>query len=173
MGGAALGSGMPAASPVDSDKELSPRAVLIVDDEPSICLLLAEMLQATGHPILTAGSVADAMGHVRTRTVAVVIVDVQLGGADGLALLQQALDPAPGAVADWLPARAQIECGTALLHRNRLAEAADYLQRGYDLMLAAHGKDDLDTQAAVRLLVKLCEKQGRPADAAKWRAKLT
>lgn len=55
---------MPGASPVEAEKELSPRAVLIVDDEPSICLLLAEMLQATGHPILTAGSVAEAMGHV-------------------------------------------------------------------------------------------------------------
>ena len=91
MGGAALGLGM-SASPAEAEKELSPRAVLIVDDEPSICLFLAEMLQATGHPILTAGSVADAMGHVRTRTVAVVIVDVQLGGADGIAFLQQALD---------------------------------------------------------------------------------
>ena len=43
--------------------------VLIVDDEPAICLLLAEILQDTGHPILTAGSVEEAMQHVRTRAV--------------------------------------------------------------------------------------------------------
>ena len=62
MGGAALGSRTPVASPVEVDKELSPRAVLIVDDEPAICLLLAEILQDTGHPILTAGSVEEAPG---------------------------------------------------------------------------------------------------------------
>jgi len=65
--------------------------LLIVDDEPSICLLLSEMLEPTGHPVLTAGSVQEALIHLRTRSVAVVIVDVQLGGADGITFLQQAL----------------------------------------------------------------------------------
>ena len=45
-----------AALPSTSDKELAPRAVLIVDDEPAVCLLLSEMLRPTGHPILTAGT---------------------------------------------------------------------------------------------------------------------
>ena len=41
--------------PVEADKELSPRVVLIVDDEPAICLLLAEILRDTGHPIPDCG----------------------------------------------------------------------------------------------------------------------
>ena len=53
-------------------------------------LLLAEMLEPAGHPVLTAGSVQEALSHLRTRSVAVVIVDVQLGGADGIAFLQPA-----------------------------------------------------------------------------------
>ncbi len=131
----------------------------------------AELLACEAFFVKQQGDAGNSTRVVRIRLASLALCQDRKD--DAQRLLQQALDPAPGAVADWLPARAQIECGTALLHRNRLAEAADYLQRGYDLMLAAHGKDDLDTQAAVRLLVKLCEKQGRPADAAKWRAKLT
>lgn len=83
---------MPQTASAQSDKELAPRAVLIVDDEPSICLLLAEMLQSTGHPVLTAGSVTEALTLIKAHPVAVLIVDVQLAGTDGIGFLQQALD---------------------------------------------------------------------------------
>lgn len=92
MGTVALGKGVPQTASPPSDKELAPRAVLIVDDEPSICLLLAEMLQSTGHPVLTAGSVTEALTLIKAHPVAVLIVDVQLAGTDGIGFLQQALD---------------------------------------------------------------------------------
>ena len=92
MGHAPLGTGVPLSSLEESEKELSPRAVLILDDEPSICLLLAEMLQSTGHPVLTAGSVEEAMVTSECTPIAVLVVDVQLAGADGIAFLQQALE---------------------------------------------------------------------------------
>ena len=92
MGTVALGKGVPQTASAPSDKELAPRAVLIVDDEPSICLLLAEMLQSTGHPVLTAGSVTEALTLIKAHPVAVLIVDVQLAGTDGIGFLQQALD---------------------------------------------------------------------------------
>ena len=71
-----------AASP--SEKELSPRAILVVDDEPAICLLLSEMLRPTGHPVLTACTPDEALAQLRLQPVAVLLVDVQLATTDGI-----------------------------------------------------------------------------------------
>ncbi len=131
MGSAALGTGVPQTSPAESEKELSPRAVLIVDDEPSICLLLSEMLQSTGHPVLTAGSVDEALGHLRTRSVAVVIVDVQLGGADGIAFLQQALDVDNRLLGIVMTGHGNIEMAV----RAMKSGAADFLTKPFQVEL--------------------------------------
>ncbi len=131
MGSAALGTGVPQISPAESEKELSPRAVLIVDDEPSICLLLSEMLQSTGHPVLTAGSVDEALGHLRTRSIAVVIVDVQLGGADGIAFLQQALDVDNRLLGIVMTGHGNIEMAV----RAMKSGAADFLTKPFQVEL--------------------------------------
>jgi DNA-binding response OmpR family regulator len=131
MGSAALGTGVPQTSPAESEKELSPRAVLIVDDEPSICLLLSEMLQSTGHPVLTAGSVDEALGHLRTRSIAVVIVDVQLGGADGIAFLQQALDVDNRLLGIVMTGHGNIEMAV----RAMKSGAADFLTKPFQVEL--------------------------------------
>ncbi len=131
MGSAALGTGVPQTSPAESEKELSPRAVLIVDDEPSICLLLSEMLQSTGHPVLTAGSVDEALSHLRTRSVAVVIVDVQLGGADGIAFLQQALDVDNRLLGIVMTGHGNIEMAV----RAMKSGAADFLTKPFQVEL--------------------------------------
>lgn len=77
----------------------------------------------------------------------------------------------PARFAGWLPGRSQTEFGEALLRADRLDEAAPYLHRGYDQAVAAEGAKAGNTQSAARLLVKLFEKQGDAAAAAKWRAK--
>lgn len=131
MGSAALGTGVPLTSPAESEKELSPRAVLIVDDEPSICLLLSEMLQSTGHPVLTAGSVDEALSHLRARSIAVVIVDVQLGGTDGIAFLQQALDVDNRLLGIVMTGHGNIE----LAVRAMKSGAADFLTKPFQVEL--------------------------------------
>lgn len=131
MGRAAVSTGVSTGASAESDKELSPRAVLIVDDEPSICLLLTEMLEATGHPVLTAGSVQEALNHLRTRSVAVVIVDVQLGGADGIAFLQQALDIDNRLLGIVMTGHGNIE----LAVRAMKSGAADFLTKPFQVEL--------------------------------------
>ncbi len=131
MGSAALGTGVPLTSPAESEKELSPRAVLIVDDEPSICLLLSEMLQSTGHPVLTAGSVDEALSHLRARSIAVVIVDVQLGGTDGITFLQQALDIDNRLLGIVMTGHGNIE----LAVRAMKSGAADFLTKPFQVEL--------------------------------------
>ena len=131
MGSAAVGTGVSRAASAESEKELAPRAVLIVDDEPSICLLLAEMLETTGHPVLTAGSVQEALSHLRTRSVAVVIVDVQLGGVDGIAFLQQALDIDNRLLGIVMTGHGNIE----LAVRAMKSGAADFLTKPFQVEL--------------------------------------
>jgi DNA-binding response OmpR family regulator len=66
--------------------------VLILDDEPAICELLAEMLRSTGHSVLTARSADEALAQLRTHPVAILIVDVQLAGTDGITFLERAME---------------------------------------------------------------------------------
>ncbi len=140
MGGAALSTGLPQASPAESEKELAPRAILIVDDEPAICLLLSEMLQSTGHPILTAGSVNEAMTHLSSHPIAVLIVDVRLAGTDGITFVQQALDVDSRLLSIVMTGHGNIEMAV----RAMKSGAADFLTKPFQV--------DLVRQAVARLL---------------------
>jgi len=74
------------------EKELTPRAILVVDDEAAIRDLLAEMLRSAGHSVCTAGNAQEAMLQLHREPVAILITDVQLPGTDGITILQQALE---------------------------------------------------------------------------------
>jgi serine/threonine protein kinase len=115
------------------------------------------------------GDAGSTTRLVRIRLASIALCQGQ--EAESRRLLERALDPAPGEVAGWLPGRSQVEFGEALLRADRFDEAAPYLRRGYDQLLAAEGAKAGSTQSAARLLVKLYEKQGDAAAAAKWRAK--
>lgn len=71
--------------------------ILIVDDEPDICELVAGVLEDEGYKTRTAGTSERAIEEVRNRTPSLVVLDVWLQGSsmDGLDLLQylKALDP--------------------------------------------------------------------------------
>ena len=120
-----------AALPSTSDKELAPRAVLIVDDEPAVCLLLSEMLRPTGHPILTAGSAEEALAQVRSRPIAVLIVDVQLAATDGIDFLGRALEVDSRILSIVMTGHGNIE----LAVRAMKAGAADFLTKPFQIEL--------------------------------------
>ncbi len=117
--------------PPAPEKELAPRAVLIVDDEPAICLLLTEMLRSTGHPVLTASSAEEALTQLRTRPVAVLIVDVQLATSDGIDFLERALDVDSRVLSIVMTGHANIE----LAVRAMKAGAADFLTKPFQIEL--------------------------------------
>lgn len=131
MGALSLRPHLPAAAPAVPDKELSPLAVLVVDDESSICTLLAEMLQSTGHRVLTAGSAEEALACLRTHQIAVLIVDVQLAGTDGIAFLEQALEVDGRLLGIVMTGYGNIE----LAVRAMKAGAADFLAKPLQLDL--------------------------------------
>jgi CheY-like chemotaxis protein len=69
---------------VPKPKEVSSKlAILIVEDEPLIAMMLEDFLDSLGHRIVgTADSVAGALPHVERGDFDVAIVDVHLRGGE-------------------------------------------------------------------------------------------
>lgn len=65
------------------------RRALIVDDEPTMCELIQEVLVSTGMEVVTFTRSADATGYLRDQKFDVVLLDLCMPAPDGIALAQQ------------------------------------------------------------------------------------
>ncbi|OPX17593.1 hypothetical protein BXT86_05715 [candidate division WOR-3 bacterium 4484_100] len=63
--------------------------ILIVDDEPKICNLLKEILDAEGYETDTALNGADALEKIEDGEIDLVLLDIKLPDIDGIALLKK------------------------------------------------------------------------------------
>ena len=63
--------------------------LLIIDDEPSICALIARVATGLGYQTLVVESADDFMHHVRTWLPTHIVMDLQMPVVDGLELLSQ------------------------------------------------------------------------------------
>jgi diguanylate cyclase (GGDEF)-like protein/PAS domain S-box-containing protein len=62
--------------------------ILVVDDEPAVCGLMANVLARVGHRVVTAFSAAEALEVVEQEEVTVVVTDINMpGGMSGLELI--------------------------------------------------------------------------------------
>jgi putative nucleotidyltransferase with HDIG domain len=77
-----------AASVIAKGDEMNER-VLVVDDEPSVCLLLGERLGHEGYQCRTASSGEEALGLLAREQADVVISDLRMPGMSGMALLEE------------------------------------------------------------------------------------
>ena len=64
------------------------KAILIVDDEESICQTLRGILSDEGHEVLTAASGEEALRVVEEESPALVLLDIWLPGIDGIEVLK-------------------------------------------------------------------------------------
>lgn len=60
-------------------------SILVVDDEPSVRVTLAANLELAGFEVCEAGSVAEAIHHLRSSRFDLLISDIRMPGMDGLA----------------------------------------------------------------------------------------
>jgi len=106
--------------------------VLVVDDDPAIRAICAEILGNHGYEVHEAGSCAQAVQAVRDKRPHLVLIDVQLPDGDGFALLEglkeeRAEEPF---AAVFLSARGQ----TADKVRGFRLGADDYLAKPFDAL---------------------------------------
>lgn len=73
----------------------SPSPVLLIEDTPSLQMLYASVLKQAGHRVLTAGSAAEAMAHLRDSDAELVLLDLVLPDRDGLTLMADILAVRP------------------------------------------------------------------------------
>ena len=62
--------------------------ILVVDDAPDACRLLARVLRIAGHEALTAEDGREALAIVKTRKPDLVILDIGMPEMDGLQVLE-------------------------------------------------------------------------------------
>lgn len=113
----------------------NPATVLIVDDDPEIIEQVTSFLTRSGYNVLSAATGAEALARAADARPELILLDIGLGDADGLELLDGLLKPA--AAGDevqsptifMLTARYDIEAVETALRRG----ASDYLMKPIDL----------------------------------------
>lgn len=64
-----------------------PKSILVVDDDASLCKLIAHILEQQGHAVVTCGTGVEAINLLRQRRFDVFLLDLGLPDMDGLNLL--------------------------------------------------------------------------------------
>ncbi|WP_430786381.1 response regulator [Virgibacillus flavescens] len=63
--------------------------ILVVDDQPGICLLLYEVFTNEGYQVTTANTGKEAIEQMQTRNFDLIMLDYKLPVMDGLDVLRQ------------------------------------------------------------------------------------
>lgn len=71
-----------------AERTLDGRYVLVVDDDPAICDFVVRVLENDGLACCCAGSLEDARVYPDLDRVALVILDLSLGGGDAVDVLE-------------------------------------------------------------------------------------
>ncbi|MBI1319041.1 MAG: response regulator [Candidatus Hydrogenedens sp.] len=110
-----------------SDNTTSPQRILIIDDELNIRKTLSMCLEAEGHDVIAVGNPKDALAENGRRAFDIAYLDLRLGTADGLELLQPLLAEAPWLKIIVITAHASIETAVEAMRRG----ATDYLPKPF------------------------------------------
>jgi two-component system, NtrC family, response regulator PilR len=104
-------------------------SLLVVDDEPDLCTLYELTLLREGYDVETAGSLEEALLHLRDRSYSAVITDMRLPDGSGLDLLAKLEQGGRGEKAIVITAYGSAENAVEALK----AGAYDYLTKPVDL----------------------------------------
>jgi two-component system OmpR family response regulator len=81
--------GQPEPTPTSEPDRTHPHTVLVVDDDPEICALVADHLQRSGYAAVTACDGPTMLAALDARPVELIILDLNLPGEDGLSLCRE------------------------------------------------------------------------------------
>lgn len=129
---AAPGSAPQRPAPVQGAEGQTLR-VLVVDDEPSICLALTLLLEWHGLEVVTAGSVAAARAALASSSFDVLLIDLRLRDGRGDVFFRYAVERDPS-----VKSRTLFITGDISTEAERLIAATNcpYLRKPFDITLA-------------------------------------
>jgi DNA-binding NtrC family response regulator len=108
--------------------DAQPGYVLLVDDEPLLLRALARILRPDGHRIELAETPAQAAPALADPALDVVLLDLRLGGASGLELLERIKAERPEVEVVVMTGHASIESAVGCMRQG----AFDYLAKPFD-----------------------------------------
>ena len=100
-----------------------PDAILVADDEPGVRESLAEVLRDAGYAVQTAADGTGALKALEENDFSVVVTDLRMPGADGLAVLKRARDISPQTLVLVMTAHGTVDTAVEALRTG----AADYI----------------------------------------------
>src|SRR5262245_55231105 len=100
-----------------------PDAILVADDEPGVRESLAEVLRDAGYDVETAADGRAAIAALEARDFAIVVTDLRMPGADGLAVLRRAREISPQTLVLVMTAHGSVDTAVDALRSG----AADYI----------------------------------------------
>ena len=81
--------------PSEAENLVRPRSILVIDDEENFLTLVRWFLSQRGFEIETASSTDEALEIVEERSFDIALLDIRLGTADGLSLLDALAERSP------------------------------------------------------------------------------
>jgi two-component system response regulator AtoC len=108
--------------------------ILLVDDEPTIRLSLADALRAAGHVVRIAADGGEALSAIGSSVFDLVISDIRMPKANGLEVFQRLRQDAPGTDVILITAHGSVSDAVAALKDG----ATDYLTKPFEVDQLLH-----------------------------------
>lgn len=108
--------------------------VLVIDDEPTICWALRQVLADSGHSVTTSASAEGALEQLEVIDPDVIVMDFRLPGMDGLQALRQVRQSTPRTPVILMTAFGSLNVAVDALESG----AFDYLPKPFDLDAAVN-----------------------------------
>ena len=103
--------------------------ILLVDDEPLMRLSMVDALEAIGHDVEAATSGTEGIEAIRQRPFDLVITDLRLPGADGLAVLKATKEQSPSSEIAVITAHGSVETAVGAMKLG----AFDYITKPFQM----------------------------------------
>src|SRR5437016_12346013 len=104
-------------------------SIVVVDDEPKTRNALEFILRREGHAVCTAASGYEALAHMRTGEMDVLLSDVKMPHMDGLALLRHVKAHASGGVVVMMAGHQDVVAAVAAMKQGALEYVFDPLRK--------------------------------------------
>jgi signal transduction histidine kinase/CheY-like chemotaxis protein len=132
---------------------VSPRILLVEDDE-SVAQTLSTLLEAEGYQVEHAADVLTALVHIESSPIDAALLDIRVGGADGLPVLTRLKELRPDAVGIVLTGHETLEGALLALREGAddllLKPSLDASELKASLARAVHWREVAEREAAAR-----------------------